>query len=769
MKKLLIIFLTLINTIKVDAQITVWQETFDPAPIIGWNLNVSTGLNDAEANFWEINDNEGGVLPPGCGVANNNNNTLHVAANAFWSIGTGAVYNAGGFCGTLFCVTTHTRAETPNINTLGFSNMNLSFDYIENGDGTLDNFKLFYSTNGGSTYTMMTDPGKTILCTSGQGQWATISMVLPASCNNLTNFKLGFGWENNDDGLGTDPSVAINNIKITSNTVSNHPPYAATDNATVYCGQLNNIIVLGNDTDADLNTLTVTQVFGNPQFGVASLGASSLVKYTPNPCSPGTDSFYYVVCDNGTPMMCDTGKVIINAPACGCALPPVAVTDTLYAICGATVNKNLMLNDFDPNAGQIISLSGFINNGTIVGTLNQVGANITFTPTSGYIGVQSFLYIICDNGTPSLCDTGTVVLIATACNIAPNATNDTVITACGTNITIDVLQNDKDSNFADVLTFTIIKNAKHGSIAISNNKINYNPTPCFSGLDSIEIKVCDNGLPSKCDTSYVFIKVDTCNCLKPTASFIVNDSIICAGDCISFTDLNTGNATSWNWTFAGGNPSTSTQQNPSNICFLTSGNYNVSLVCANSFGNSNTFNQNIKVNPLPASSVSDGSGFIGDTIQLNANISGAINYYWVPTLGLSNPLIINPTFILTQNTEYVFHYMNADSCFGAITYSYKATPKPGKGNMLWVPNAISTNGDYFNDWFIAKGQNIATFQMQIYNRWGNQVFETTDIKQGWNGTYVGIDNVTQVFFYLIRVTYLDGSVETKKGDITVLK
>jgi len=58
---------------------------------------------------------------------------------------------------------------------------------------------------------------------------------------------------------------------------------------------------------------------------------------------------------------------------------------------------------------------------------------------------------------------------------------------------------------------------------------------------------------------------------------------------------------------------------------------------------------------LPASLVSDGAGFIGDTIQLNANVIGAINYYWVPTLGLDNPLILNPKFILFKN---IFNFFN---------------------------------------------------------------------------------------------------------------
>ncbi len=58
--------------------------------------------------------------------------TLHVTASQS-IFGTGALYNAGGLCPVFMCVTTNKRSETPNISTVGFSNLVLSFDYITNG------------------------------------------------------------------------------------------------------------------------------------------------------------------------------------------------------------------------------------------------------------------------------------------------------------------------------------------------------------------------------------------------------------------------------------------------------------------------------------------------------------------------------------------------------------------------------------------------------------------------------------------------------------
>jgi gliding motility-associated-like protein len=189
---------------------TVFFETFDPPQ--AWTLNVPTGVNGADNNFWQIDNDEGGVLPPGCGVAGGNQ-TLHITS-VFNSTG-GASYDAGGLCGILFCPETNMGAISPLINTTGASNMTLSIDFIGGGDALIDNGSLLYSTNGGVTVTPLDPTLKSLTCPSGQGVWTNRTYALPAAANNIANFALGFNWTNNDDGVGTDPSIAINNILIT--------------------------------------------------------------------------------------------------------------------------------------------------------------------------------------------------------------------------------------------------------------------------------------------------------------------------------------------------------------------------------------------------------------------------------------------------------------------------------------------------------------------------------------------------------------------------
>ncbi len=72
--------------------------------------------------------------------------------------------------------------------------------------------------------------------------------------------------------------------------------------------------------------------------------------------------------------------------------------------------------------------------------------------------------------------------------------------------------------------------------------------------------------------------------LAPVADFSANQTIVCAGSGVNFTDMSSFNPTSWSWTFTGGSPATSTAQNPTNIVWSTPGTYQVSLTATNGNG-----------------------------------------------------------------------------------------------------------------------------------------------------------------------------------------
>src|SRR6185503_6434167 len=56
---------------------------------------------------------------------------------------------------------------------------------------------------------------------------------------------------------------------------------------------------------------------------------------------------------------------------------------------------------------------------------------------------------------------------------------------------------------------------------------------------------------------------------------------------------------------------------------------------------------------------------------------------------------------------------------------------------IYVPNVFSPNGDELNDIFLPIGRGISHYKLSVFNRWGEKIFETTDIHTGWNGTVNG--------------------------------
>ncbi len=197
-----------------NAQTAIWSDGFENPAL--WTLNQSTGVNDLDANMWYISDAEGGVAAGQCGVATNGNKTLHVGCQGTWCIGSGATYNAGDGGLGFFASTTNVRSVyNSNISTLGNSNLTLSFDWIGIGAAGTDYCAVVYSTNGGTTWSTLQAMTGGTTCGNGQGLWQAANITLPVACNNIANLRIGFNWTNDNDGTGTDPSFAVNNVRIT--------------------------------------------------------------------------------------------------------------------------------------------------------------------------------------------------------------------------------------------------------------------------------------------------------------------------------------------------------------------------------------------------------------------------------------------------------------------------------------------------------------------------------------------------------------------------
>ncbi len=154
----------------------------------------------------------------------------------------------------------------------------------------------------------------------------------------------------------------------------------------------------------------------------------------------------------------------------------------------------------------------------------------------------------------------------------------------------------------------------------------------------------------------------------------------------------------------------------------------------------------------------------GTSLQLNAN--GGDYYVWTPTAFLDFPNTSDPTATPLDSITYQVIGVNQ---FGCKDTAYVHVDVDF--NMVEIiPNAFTPNGDGRNDVFGVWNIRFQSLQeFRVFNRYGQEVFSTTNPQEGWNGTYQGIPQDIGVYHYLIRVALPGGKVKLYKGDVTLIR
>jgi gliding motility-associated-like protein len=288
-----------------------------------------------------------------------------------------------------------------------------------------------------------------------------------------------------------------------------------------------------------------------------------------------------------------------------------------------------------------------------------------------------------------------------------------------------------------------------------DNAINVDPS-------SVGI-MCMLGLPAFIQ-SYFNISFPNVPCTQAVSpAFQSSDTTICKGTCINFTDMSSGSPSSWKWTFQGALTASSTNQNPTNICYAAAGTYTVKLVVSNGSTKDSITSQII----VKAATVNAGPDIIitpGASAQLNA--TGSTSYTWSPATALSNTIIANPTASPTVTTTYVVTGA-PNSC--GNTDSVTVFVEVNCNEHIYVPTAFSPNGDAQNETECVMGNCITTLSFLIFDRWGEKVFETTDPKICWEGIFNGKQMDSGVFVYYLKATFTSGKEVSQKGNITLIR
>jgi gliding motility-associated-like protein len=108
----------------------------------------------------------------------------------------------------------------------------------------------------------------------------------------------------------------------------------------------------------------------------------------------------------------------------------------------------------------------------------------------------------------------------------------------------------------------------------------------------------------------------------------------------------------------------------------------------------------------------------------------------------------------------------ANTSITSLSNTAEALPKA----TLYIPSAFTPNGDGINDKFGVKAQNITDFNLRIYNRWGELVFESDNIADLWDGKYQGeAITSTDVFVYTVKAVGINGMpLPDENGTVTLV-
>lgn len=118
-----------------------------------------------------------------------------------------------------------------------------------------------------------------------------------------------------------------------------------------------------------------------------------------------------------------------------------------------------------------------------------------------------------------------------------------------------------------------------------------------------------------------------------------------------------------------------------------------------------------------------------------------------------------------------------DYCYRVTALSSEDGGKYSKSNIgcaqvrsrLFVPSAFRPKGQVDNQTFRPKGMYVESYSMQVINRWGERLFLTEDMEEGWDGTYNGDAMSDGVYFYIIDYTGTDGSHERLSGSVYLIR
>ncbi len=249
---------------------------------------------------------------------------------------------------------------------------------------------------------------------------------------------------------------------------------------------------------------------------------------------------------------------------------------------------------------------------------------------------------------------------------------------------------------------------------------------------------------------------------RPRIRLDINDS--CVFRVITYNAVDSmGLATAWHWNMGSGFAQGKALYTKS---YSREGSRPLTLIGQTQFACRDTIVRPFVIYDNKALAGTDTIAAMNESVQLNARGGANVRYSWSPVTGLNNPSIENPVATLDQDRLY---HLDAMTDKGCDSHS-KIFIRRYKGPELYIPSAFSPNSDGSNDVLKVFPVGIKSFGFfAVYNRFGQEVYRTTDYRKGWDGTVKGLPTDQGTYVVVSQAVDYRGNRLMKKTTVILLR
>jgi gliding motility-associated-like protein len=203
--------------------------------------------------------------------------------------------------------------------------------------------------------------------------------------------------------------------------------------------------------------------------------------------------------------------------------------------------------------------------------------------------------------------------------------------------------------------------------------------------------------------------------------------------------------------------------------------YTVHIKFVNSFGDTCALDTSTTVHVLdPSTIILDAKAdkdtlLSGESTIIHAITNPGLSVQWTPTTGVNDPNALDTPVTPLQTTTYTVTTLGSFGCIRTDTVTIYIVSNACNDENVFVPNTFTPNEDGKNDVLYVRSNSLTNIYFAVYNRWGELVFETTDIRKGWDGIYKGMKADPAVFAWYLKATCYNGTKFFKKGNVTLIR